>query len=163
VGNNGPVRISAKVDYAVKAMAQLAADETGRPVKADLISRSQTIPLKFLLGILSELKRARLVRSHRGLEGGYELALPANEITIADVIRAIDGPLATVRDTSFKDLVYEGPAEGMLEIWMAVRASLRSVLEHVTLADLASGNLPPDIKELAANYGADERFALKYQ
>jgi Rrf2 family protein len=153
------VRISAKVDYAVRAMAQLAADETGLPVKADFIARSQTIPLKFLLGILNELKRARLVRSHRGLEGGYELAMPAAEITIADVIRAIDGPLATVRDTPFKDLVYEGPAEGMLEIWMAVRASLRSVLEHVTLADLASGNLPPGIKTLAAEYGQDIRFS----
>ena len=140
-------------------MAQLAADETGLPVKAESISRAQTIPLKFLLGILNELKRARLVRSHRGLEGGYELAMPADQITIADVIRAIDGPLATVRDTSFKDLVYEGPAEGMLEIWMAVRASLRSVLEHVTLADLASGKLPPDIKEMAAKYGADVRFS----
>jgi Rrf2 family protein len=140
-------------------MAQLAADETGLPVKADFIARSQTIPSKFLLGILNELKRARLVRSHRGLEGGYELAMPAGEITIADVIRAIDGPLATVRDTPFKDLVYEGPAEGMLEIWMAVRASLRSVLEHVTLADLASGTLPPGIKTLAAEYGQDIRFS----
>lgn len=144
-------------------MAQLAADTTGQPVKADLIARSQTIPLKFLLGILNELKRARLVRSHRGLEGGYELASPASEITIADVIRAIDGPLATVRDTSFKDLVYEGPAEGMLEIWMAVRASLRQVLERVTLADLASGNLPPEVKALAAQYGSDVRFTSTSQ
>ena len=139
-------------------MAQLAADDSGQPVKAEHLAKAQKIPLKFLLGILNELRRARLVRSHRGLEGGYELAAPASEIRIADVIRAIDGPLATVRDTSFKDLAYEGPAAPMLEIWMAVRASLRSVLERVTLADLVSGQLPAEVKALAAQYEADVRF-----
>lgn len=144
------MRISAKVDYAVRAMAQLAADQSGGPVTADHIAQAQGIPHKFLLAILNELKRADLVRSQRGLSGGFLLAGDAGSITVADVIRAIDGPLANVRDTSMDELVYTGAAQGMLEVWMAVRTSLRSVLERVTLADLASGHLPSSVKTLAA-------------
>jgi len=129
------VRISVKVDYAVRAMIQLAAEATEEPVKADTIARAQDIPLKFLLGILSDLKRAHLLRSQRGAEGGYWLARPAEDIALADVIRAIDGPLANVHDTSLATLAYPGPAEQLREVWMAVRTSLRSVLEVVTLAD----------------------------
>ena len=151
------VRISVKVDYAVRAMAQLAASGSDEPVKADTISRAQDIPLKFLLGILSDLKRAHLLRSQRGADGGYWLARPATEISLADVIRAIDGPLANVHDTSLGQLSYTGPAESLREVWMAVRTSLRSVLEVVSLADLASGSLPERVRSLAEQYEADVR------
>ena len=151
------MRISAKVDYAVRAMAQLAAESDEVPVKADVIAQAQDIPLKFLLGILNELKRARLVRSQRGVDGGYTLAAPADEITVADVIRAIDGPLANVHDVSLSDLSYPGAAEELRTVWMAVRASLRSVLEVVTLADLAAGELPKAVEGMAARYEADVR------
>ena len=153
----GRVRISAKVDYAVRAMAQLAAAPPDHPVKAEDIATAQDIPLKFLLGILSDLKRGYLVRSQRGAEGGYALARPAEEITLADVIRVIDGPLANVHDLSLSELSYAGPAKGLREVWMAVRASLRSVLETTTLADLAAGHLPDQVKEMAATYQAEER------
>jgi Rrf2 family protein len=151
------VRISAKVDYAVRAMAQLAADPAGGPVKAEEIANAQDIPLKFLLGILNDLKRAYLVRSQRGADGGYSLMRPAEEITLADVIRAIDGPLANVHDTSLSDLTYAGPARSLREVWMAVRASLRSVLETTTLADLAAGSLPENVRAMASTYRAEER------
>lgn len=151
------VRISVKVDYAVRAMAQLASEDASEPVKAENISKAQDIPLKFLLGILSDLKRARLLRSQRGAEGGYWLARPAAEISLADVIRAIDGPLANVHDASLASLTYQGPAESLREVWMAVRTSLRSVLEVVSLADLASGTLPDRVRRLAAEYEADVR------
>jgi len=153
------MRISAKVDYAVRAMVQLAAEPEGVPVKAEELATAQDIPLKFLLGILNDLRHAYLVRSQRGAEGGYALMRPAAQITLADVIRAIDGPLANVHDTSLSDLGYVGPAKGLLDVWMALRASLRSVLEETTLSDLASGSLPSPVKELAATYRTDERRA----
>jgi|1186.fasta_scaffold116781_3 Rrf2 family protein len=151
------MRISAKVDYAVRAMVQLAAEPEDEPVKADDIARAQDIPLKFLLGILNDLKRAYLVRSQRGADGGYALMRPADEITLADVIRVIDGPLANVHDQSLSELSYPGPARRLREVWMAVRASLRSVLETTTLADVAAGNLPDEVKDLASTYQAEER------
>ena len=151
------MRISAKVDYAVRAMAQLAAEPPDEPVKAEDIAHAQDIPLKFLLGILNDLKRAYLVRSQRGAEGGYALMRPADEITLADVIRVIDGPLANVHDLSLSELSYAGPAKRLREVWMAVRASLRSVLETTTLADLANGSLPDNVSELASTYQAEER------
>ena len=138
-------------------MAQLAAEPMDEPVKAEDIARAQDIPLKFLLGILNDLKRAYLVRSQRGAEGGYALARPADEITLADIIRVIDGPLANVHDLSLSELSYAGPAKRLREVWMAVRASLRSVLETTTLADLAAGDLPDEVRELASTYQADER------
>ena len=146
-----------KVDYAVRAMIQLAAEASEEPVKADTIARAQDIPLKFLLGILSDLKRAHLLRSQRGAEVGYWLGRPAEEIALADVIRAIDGPLANVHDTSLATLTYPGAAEQLTEVWKAVRTSLRSVLEVVTLADLAKGELPSRVQDLAHEYEADVR------
>ena len=151
------MRISAKVDYAVRAMAQLAATRDENPVKAEDIANAQDIPLKFLLGILNDLKRAYLVRSQRGAEGGYSLMRPPDEITLADVIRVIDGPLANVHDLSLSELEYAGPAKPLREVWMAVRASLRGVLETTTLADLAAGSLPDEVRELASTYQAEER------
>jgi len=142
------MRISAKADYAVRAMAELAASTT--TLKAEQLARAQNIPLRYLLNILVELKHAGLVQSHRGTEGGYKLALPASSVTVADVIRAVEGPLATVQDTRPEDLHYSGAAKDLRPVWVALRSSLRSVLEAVTLADLVRGKLPGPVARLAA-------------
>lgn len=132
-------------------MAELAVGGDS-PVKADLIATHQDISLKYLLDILRDLKRAELVRSKRGPDGGFTLSRPAASITLADVFRAIDGPLADVHDSSVRDLSYPPPVEALPQVWMAIRASLRRVLEVVTVADLVSGNLPPGVAELAEEY-----------
>jgi Rrf2 family protein len=143
------VRISAKADYAVRATAELAAAARGTTMKAEQLAHTQNIPLKFLLNILVELKHAGLVQSHRGAEGGYALARPAAAITIADVIRAVEGPLAMVHDARPEDLEYKGSAAKLQAVWIAVRSSLRSVLEEVSLADLVNGSLSPSVMKLA--------------
>ena len=147
------MRVSAKADYAVRAMVQLAAAGEG-PVKAEQLSQAQEIPAKFLENIMIDLRRAGLVRSQRGSEGGYWLARPADEITIADVMRAVEGPLANVRGHAAEELAYPGAAEQLRDVWVAVRASLRSVLETVTLADVVSGTLPAAARELTQAEGA---------
>jgi Rrf2 family protein len=141
------MRVSAKVDYAIRAAAELAYAESG-PVKGERVAQAQGIPLKFLENILLELRHHGLVQSQRGAEGGYWLARPAEDISLAEVIRAVEGPLANVRGTRPESLAYEGTAEPLRDVWIAVRASLRSVLEQVTLADLAAGELPPRVREL---------------
>jgi Rrf2 family protein len=142
------MRITAKADYAVRAAVELAAAPDGQPVKGEQLAESQGIPLQFLEHILLELKHARLIRAKRGARGGYWLAKPADDITIADVIRAVEGPLANVRGVRPEDVEYQGAAERLQEVWIAVRANLRSVLESVTLADLARGDLPSPIHDL---------------
>jgi Rrf2 family protein len=142
------VQISARADYAVRALAELAAAGEG-PVKSERLARSQHIPAKFLENILSELRHASLLLSQRGAEGGYWLARPANQISLADIIRAVDGPLANVRGQRPETIDYEGAAVKLSEVWIAVRVSLRSVLEQVTLADLVVGPLPPAVVEMA--------------
>jgi Rrf2 family protein len=149
------MRVSAKADYAVRAMVELAAAGDTGPVKADRIAQAQEIPIKFLETIMSELRNGGLVRSQRGVEGGYWLARPAAEITLAQVIRVVDGPLANVRGARPEDVTYSGAAAPLGEVWIAVRASLRRVLEQVTLADVASGSLPEDV---AALTGDDEAW-----
>jgi Rrf2 family protein len=149
------VRISAKSDYAIRAMAELAVASDQGAVKAEHISLAQDIPLNFLLGILRELRNSHLVRSQRGRDGGYVLSRPAAQIALADVIRAVDGPLANVRDLSLTELSYPGAAASLRDVWMAVRGSLREVLENVTVADLATGRLPRNVKELAARHQAE--------
>jgi Rrf2 family protein len=141
------VRISAKADYAVRAAVELASAPGA--VKGDAISRAQGIPLKFLENILIEMRHAGLVRSQRGREGGYWLARPPEEITIADVVRAVEGPLADVRGKPPETVHYAGPAAALEQVWIAVRANLRAVVERVTVADVASGALPDEIVELA--------------
>ena len=136
------MRISAKADYAVRAALELAAAPEGEPVKGEHLASSQDIPLQFLEHILLELKHAGLVRAKRGYRGGYWLDRPAEEITIADVIRAVEGPLANIHEAAPEDLHYAGSAERLRDVWVAVRAGLRAVLESVTLAEVASGNLP---------------------
>ena len=131
------MRVSAKADYAVRAAAELAAagDE---PVKGERLADAQDIPLQFLEHILLELKHHGIVRARRGAKGGYWLAKPADEVTIADVVRAVEGPIAHVQSSPPEDIEYNGHAEHLQEVWIAVRANLRAVLEHVTLADLVS-------------------------
>jgi Rrf2 family protein len=145
---NDGVRISAKADYAVRAAAELAVSAGRGPVRADEIAKAQHIPLNFLLNILSELKLARIVQSHRGPQGGYRLARPPEEITLAEVIRAVEGPLANVHEASPEDLRYSGPAGALREVWIAVRASIRGVLESITLAHLVKGSLPGSVRKL---------------
>ena len=141
------MRVSAKADYAVRAAIELAVAGDG-PVKGERIATAQQIPLKFLENILIELKHAGLVRSQRGAEGGYWLARPPEEITLAEVIRSVEGPIANVRGEGPQDVDYHGSATKLKDVWVAVRANLRSVLEHVTLADLAHGELPTAVEEL---------------
>lgn len=138
------MRVSAKVDYALRAAVHLAAAGSG-PTKGEQIAEAQGIPLKFLENILLELRHNGLVQSQRGSEGGYWLARDAGEITLAEVIRAVEGPLANVRGARPETLDYGGSAAALQDIWIAVRASLRGVLETVTLADVASGKLPAEV------------------
>ncbi len=143
------MRVSAKADYAVRAAAELAAADEG-PVKGERLAEAQDIPLQFLEHILLDLKHSGIVRARRGAKGGYWLARPAEEVTIADVIRAVEGPIAHVQSAPPEAIEYRGSAEHLQEVWIAVRASLRTVLEGVTLADLVSGELPAAIGELTA-------------
>jgi Rrf2 family protein len=140
------MRVSAKADYAVRAALELAAAEG--PVKGDRLSEAQSIPLKFLENILIELRHAGIVRSQRGPEGGYWLARPAEEVSIADVVRAVEGPIANVRGEPPHEVRYAGAAEKLGEVWVAVRANLRAVLENVTLAEVAAGQLPDAVAAL---------------
>ena len=137
----GAVRVSAKADYAVRAALELAA-AGGGPVKGERLAAAQDIPLKFLENILIELRHHGLVRSQRGPEGGYWLERPAAQVTIAEVIRAVEGQLANIHESAPEDLHYPGPAERLRDVWVAVRASLRAVLEETTVAEVASGSLP---------------------
>ena len=145
------MRVSAKVDYAVRAAVELAAAEGSGPVKGDRIAQAQQIPLKFLENILLDLKHAGLVQSQRGAEGGYWLAQPAEEVSLAEVIRAVEGPIANVRGERPEQVAYGGAAEQLRDVWIAVRANLRAVLETVTLADLAAGRLPDEVAAIAAD------------
>ena len=144
------MRITAKVDYAVRAMCELATHD-GTPRRGELIATAQAIPQSFLENILHELKRAGLVATQRGVDGGYRLAKPAREITVADIIRAVEGPLADVRGARPETLAFDGAAAPLRDVWLAVRANLRAVLEGVTVADIAEDHLPPFIPELLAD------------
>jgi Rrf2 family protein len=135
------MRISAKADYAVRAALELAASD-GQPVKGERLASSQGIPLQFLEHILLELKHAQLIQARRGARGGYWLARSPETITVADVIRAVEGPLANIHENAPEELHYGGPAEKLRDVWVAVRAALRSVLENVTLADIVASDLP---------------------
>jgi Rrf2 family protein len=145
------VRVSAKTDYALRATIELAVGEQGVPVKGERIAQAQEIPLKFLENILLDLKHAGLVQSQRGAEGGYWLARAPEEISLADVIRAVEGPIANVRGMRSDEVEYRGAAAPLRDVWVAVRANLRAVLETVTLADLAAGRLPDEVAAIAAD------------
>ncbi|HEY8465708.1 MAG TPA: Rrf2 family transcriptional regulator [Solirubrobacterales bacterium] len=145
------MRVSAKADYAVRAVLELAAAPPGQPVKAERIAIAQRIPLRFLGNILGELRAAGIVHSRRGADGGHWLARSPDDITIAEVIRAVEGPLASVRGEAPSDLAYEGTAEPLRDVWVALRANVRAILESVTLADVVAGRLPEPVRSIAAH------------
>jgi Rrf2 family protein len=142
------MRVTAKADYAVRAVVELAGAAQGAPRKVDRIAQAQGIPLSFLENILTQLRSAGIVRSQRGPEGGYWLARPAEEVNLAQVIRAVEGPLVGVRGQRPEEVRYAGSAESLQQVWIALRANLRKVLEHVTVADVASGKLPKQVLAL---------------
>ncbi|AKN72700.1 Rrf2 family transcriptional regulator [Streptomyces sp. PBH53] len=148
------MRISARADYAVRAALQLAASRDDAPLKSEAIAAAQDIPHKFLEGILNDMRRGGLVLSQRGGNGGYRLARPADSISIADVIRVVDGPLVSVRGVRPPDLSYTGPAESLLPLWIALRSNVREILEGVSLADVASAQLPSGVSALTDAPGA---------
>ena len=157
---NGTMHISARVDYGMKALMELtvvALKDPLRLVKSENLAREQEIPAKFLENILRSLRQAGIVASQRGAEGGFRLALPPADVTVADVIRALDGPLAAVRGGPPEETTYSGNATHLREVWIATRAAVRDVLENVSLADVVSGQLPGPVDELLASPGAWER------
>ena len=150
------MRLNARVDYALRAAVELtaAAGTAARPVTSERLATSQGIPPKFLESILLQLRRGGIVNSQRGPEGGYWLARPAEEISLADIIRVIDGPLANVRGQRPEEVGYSGAAEALQEVWIALRASEREILELVTIANVAKGQLPKRVRNLAADPNA---------
>ncbi|HUB36521.1 MAG TPA: Rrf2 family transcriptional regulator [Solirubrobacteraceae bacterium] len=143
------MHVTAKADYAVRAVIELAASSSPESRrKVDELAQAQAIPVSFLENILTQLRSAGLVRSQRGPEGGYWLARPPEEISLAQVIRSVEGPLVGVRGLRPEEISYKGSAESLQQVWIALRANLRKVLEHVTLAQVASGELPPEVLEL---------------
>jgi Rrf2 family protein len=153
LGQNAPMRISAKEDYAVRAGLELAL-AGGGPLKREQIAQAQDIPTAFLQNILAELRHAEIVEALRGRDGGFRLARPADEIAVADIVRAVSGPLATVRGIRPPAIDYAPDAEPLREVWIALRANVRSVLEQVTLENLATGKLPSSVQKLVAKPGA---------
>lgn len=143
-----PMRISAKEDYAVRAALELAIADGG-PLKREQISQAQDIPIAFLQNILMELRHAEIVEAQRGRDGGFRLARPAAQISVADVVRAVSGPLATVRGSRPPAVEYNAAAEPLKDVWIALRANIRAILDQVTLADLANNRLPAGVRKLA--------------
>lgn len=159
-GFNRTMEVSARVDYAMRALVELvhhAREEPQRLFSCDSLARNLSIPPKFLESILRSLRQSGIVASQRGAEGGFRLARSPEDISVADVIRALDGPLAAVRGAPPEDALYEGRAEHLRDVWVATRAALRDVLEHVTLADIESGQLPPAVTEHLSSPGAWKR------
>jgi Rrf2 family protein len=145
------VRVTARSDYAIRALLELAAAPAAEPRRAEQIAKAQRIPVKYLENLLTDLRRAKLITSQRGSVGGYRLGRDAAAISLADVIRVVDGPLAAVRDDAPEDVVYEGAAASLRDVWVALRASMRAVLEATSIADVAANQLPPSVRALLAN------------
>jgi Rrf2 family protein len=142
------MHVTAKADYAVRAVVELADSAQDSPRKVDEVARAQRIPVSFLENILTQLRSSGIVRSQRGPEGGYWLARPADEVNLADIIRAVEGPLVGVRGQRPEEVEYVGSAESLQQVWIALRSNLRKVLENVTVADVAEGKLPKDVLAL---------------
>ena len=142
------MHVTAKADYAVRAVVELADSSQASPRKVDDVAQAQAIPVSFLENILTQLRSAGIVRSQRGPEGGYWLAKPADEVNLAQVIRAVEGPLVGVRGQRPEEIEYVGSAESLQQVWIALRSNLRKVLEHVTVAEVAAGKLPKDVLAL---------------
>ncbi len=154
------MRVTAKVDYGVRAAIELAAADPPT-VKGDALAARQGIPVKYLENILADLRRSGIVASQRGADGGYRLARPADAVSVADIIRAVEGPLADVRGTSPEEIDYVGPARPLQRVWIATRAALRSVLEEVTLADIVAERFSPEIEDFLADPGVWTRRASR--
>jgi Rrf2 family protein len=148
------MKVTAKADYAVRAVVELAGAGAQAPRKVDDVAKAQDIPLSFLENILTQLRSAGVVRSQRGPDGGYWLSRPPEEITLAQVIRAVEGPLVGVRGQRPEEIEYRGSAAPLQQVWIALRANLRGVLERVTVADVASGTLPEDVLALTRDEDA---------
>lgn len=151
------MQISARVDYGVRAMVELTARGKSEPVSTHDLALMQGIPAKFLEAILTTLRKAGLLASTRGPAGGFLLAKPADQITIAEIIRALDGPLASIHGLAPEDSEYQGSASHLRNVWVALRVSMREVLEAVTLHDIADDRLPPQVHALLNRDGAWER------
>ncbi len=147
VGHDGSVQVTARIDYAVRALLELASSDAGR-VTRDELADAQDIPRRYLESILLQLRREGLVVGQRGATGGYRLGRPADQITVADVSRAVNGPLALVQGQRPEHIEYDGTSRHLGELWIGLRAAVRSVMENVTLADLLAGSLPPDVRTL---------------
>ena len=148
------MRVTAKVDYAVRAMIELAGATEERPLKGEKISAAQDIPVRFLENILTELRYDGLVRSRRGADGGYWPAQPPDETTLAEIIRAVEGPLASVRGEPPDEVAFQGDAKPLQEVWIALRANMRDILETVTIADVASARLPEPVRRIVSDPAA---------
>jgi Rrf2 family protein len=142
------MHVTAKADYAVRAVVELAGSSQEAPRKVDEVAQAQSIPVSFLENILTQLRSSGIVRSQRGPEGGYWLARPSEQVNLADIIRAVEGPLVGVRGQRPEEIEYVGSAEALQDVWIALRANLRKVLEQVTVADVAAGKLPKDVLAL---------------
>jgi Rrf2 family protein len=148
------VRVTAKVDYAIRVLVELAArSPEGAPVKGEQLATAQDVPLRYLEHILGELRAAGIVASRRGAEGGYWLARPADEITLGEVIRELEGPLANVQGARPDAVEFSGAAKPLREVWVAARAGLRAVLDTTTLAHVVSGDLPEPVEQMLAQPG----------
>ncbi len=147
------MQISARGDYAVRAAVELAAAHP-RTLSAQALAAEQEMPHKFLETILADLRRAGLVQSTRGVDGGYTLSRPPSEIAVGDVLRAVDGPLAGVRGLRPEETRYAGTAVHLQELWVAVRAAVRRVLDEVSLAEVVRGRLPAHVRKLIADHSA---------
>jgi Rrf2 family protein len=148
IRENHVMHVTAKADYAVRAVIELAGSSQDAPRKVDEVAQAQHIPVSFLENILTQLRSSGLVRSQRGPEGGYWLAKPADEVNLAQIIRAVEGPLVGVRGQRPEEVEYAGSAESLKQVWIALRANLRKVLEQVTVADVATGKIPKDVLAL---------------
>lgn len=146
MGQNWVVHIPARVDYGMRALLQLAASD--EPLTADELATAQDLPVRFLRAILSDLRRAGVVSSQRGVSGGFQLARPADEVSVAEVIRILDGPLAEVRGARPNDVSYDGPATYLRTVWVATRSAMRLVLEGTTLADVVAGDFSSEVSRL---------------
>ena len=142
------MHVTAKADYAVRAVVELSDSSQQAPRKVDDIAQAQSIPVSFLENILTQLRSSGIVRSQRGPEGGYWLAHPPEEVNLAQVIRAVEGPLVGVRGQRPEEIEYHGSAESLQQVWIALRANLRKVLEQVSVADVARGRLPREVQAL---------------
>jgi len=142
------VHVTAKADYALRAIVELVGATPSEPRKVEQIAQAQEIPISFLENILAQLRSAGVVRSQRGPDGGYWLARPPEEIALAAVMRAVEGPLVGIRGLRPEEVAYKGSARALQQVWLAVRANIRKVLEHVTVADLSTGRLPPQVRDL---------------